>query len=145
MASLSIEIADAVANTLNTAPEATFSQRFQAIMRLLPQFELEKLTGLEVSVVPKAIEMTAASRTLSQVDVSVDIGVMKKLGRKTDAEAEPLMELVQEIIDYMHNRQLTGISNHAWIRAANEPIYAPDYLEQNLFVSVITLTYRVLR
>ena len=140
------QIADAVAAEINAAPQGTFNVEFEAQRMVLPSFELAELAELKVTVVPKSIEMTAASRTMSQCDVQIDIGIQKKLGKEVDAEVEPLMELVEQIAAYLRGRQLQGFLNAAWVRAANEPVYAPDHLaEQRVFTSVLTLTYRVLR
>ena len=144
--SLVIQIADAVAAEINAAPQGVFDLEFEAQRSVLPSFELSELAELKVSVVPKAVEMTAASRTMTQCDVQVDIGVQKKCGKDLDTEIEPLMELVEQIAAYLRGRQLQGFPNAAWVRAANEPVYAPDHLaEQRVFTSVLTLTYRVLK
>lgn len=140
-----IEIADAVAGELNNAPADTFGLEFQARRTVLPQFELAELAGLKVPVVPKAVEITNISRSMSAFDVQVDVGVQKKVGKQIDAEVEPLMELVEEIATYLRGRQLQEFPNAVWVRASNEPVYAPDHLaEQRVFTSVLTLTYRVL-
>ncbi|HUU96240.1 MAG TPA: hypothetical protein VM487_10905 [Phycisphaerae bacterium] len=140
------QIADAVAAEINAAPQGTFNVEFEAQRMVLPSFELAELAELKVTVVPKSIEMTAASRTMSQCDVQIDIGIQKKLGKEVDAEVEPLMELVEQIAAYLRGRQLQGFPNAAWVRAVNEPVYAADHLaEQRVFTSVLTLTYRVLR
>jgi len=139
--SLATQIADAVAAELNAAPQDTFELSFDAQRTVLPSFELAELAELKVSVVPKAVEMTAASRTMSQCDVQIDIGIQKKLGKQIDTEIEPLMELVERIAAYLRGRQLQAFPNAVWVRAENEPVYAPEHLaEQRVFTSVLTLT-----
>jgi len=52
---------------------------------------------------------------------------------------------VEKIAAYLRGRQLQSFPNAAWVRAANEPVYAPEHLaDQRVFTSVLTLTYRVL-
>ena len=140
-----IDIADAVAATLNDAGEPGFSQPFTAERKALPAFELADLTGLHVTVVPKAVEITGASRSLCQYDHQIDVGVQKKTGTDLEADVAALCGLVAEIAAFLKQRPLTGLSGVAWVRTANEPVYAPEHLaEKRLFTSVLTVTYRTM-
>ena len=144
--SLAIDRADAVTAELNAAEAGSVNVAFTARRAVLPVFELAELSDLHVTVVPQAIEMTPATRTLVQQDVQIDIGVQKKLGKDLDGEIEPLMKLVEQIADHLRWNPLQNAMDAAWVRAANEPIYSPDHLaEQRLFTSVLTVTYRVLK
>jgi len=137
---LVIDIADAVAVAL---AEGSFSEEFTPERRVLPDFELADLAGLKVTVVPKGVEIAGASRSLSQHDVQVDVGVQKKVGSDLDAEVAALCGLVEEIAVFLKGRRLTGA---AWVRTANEPVYSPDHLaEKRLFTSVLTVTYRAMK
>ncbi len=60
--SLATDIADAVAAELNAAEPDTFGQPFTAARRVLPAFELADLADLKVTVVPKAVLSSGASR-----------------------------------------------------------------------------------
>ena len=146
---LVIDIADAVVAELAAASAGAFPQAFEARRMALPAFELADLTQLRVTVVPKAVEITGSSRSASQYDVQVDIGIQKKLsGNSTDLDTEValLCGLVEEIADYLRRRPLAAAPFAGWLRTANEPIYAPDHLaEKRVFTSVLTLTYRTLR
>jgi hypothetical protein len=123
-----------------------FSQTFTPQRRVLPDFALEELAELRVTVVPKAVETTAATRSASQQDVQIDIGIQKKLGKNLDAEVAQLCGLVDEIAAFLRRRPLQGVPYALWVRTNNEPVYAADHLvEQRTFTSVLTLTYRVLQ
>ena len=140
---LAIDIADAVAAELDGG---SFSQEFTPERRVLPDFELADLAGLKVTVVPKGVEIAGASRSLSQHDVQVDVGVQKKLGSDLDAEVAALCGLVEEIAAFLKGRRLTGAGCAAWVRTANEPVYSPEHLaEKRLFTSVLTVTYRAMK
>jgi len=140
-----IDIAEAVAAELNTAGLGTFSQDFTAQRKVIPAFKLEELEGLKVSIVPKAIEITAATRIGGQHDLSVDIGIQKRVGRDVDADVQALIVLVDEIAEYLRKRSLAGAPWATWVRCANDPIYVPEHLtEQRTFTSVLTLTYRAI-
>jgi len=140
---LVIDIADAVAAELDGG---SFSQEFTPERRVLPDFELADLAGLKVTVVPKGVEITGASRSLSQHDVQIDVGVQKKLGSELDAEVAALCGLVEEIAGFLKGHRLTGAPGTAWVRTANEPVYSPEHLaEKRLFTSVLTVTYRAMK
>jgi hypothetical protein len=147
--SLITDIADAVVAELNAAPPEAFSQVLNAQRRVLPQFEPEELSDLQVSVVPKRLEITGATRAASQYEIAIDIGVQRRLGRDLDAEVAELGTLVDQIADYLRRRPLSGIPGIpglAWVSTVNEPVYSPEHLaEQRVFTSVLTVTYRALR
>lgn len=148
--SLVIDIADAVTAEINAAPgsPATFSQTFTAVRKVLPVYELAELSDLKVTVVPKTVEITGSTRSVSQYDIAVDIGVQKKLAATPDidAEVEALGTLVDEIAEYLRRRKLTGAPFAVWVNTVNEPVYAPEHLaEQRVFTSVLTVTYRAMR
>ncbi len=137
------DIADAVVTEL---AGGAFSQSFTPQRRVLPEYELADLKDLRVTVVPAAVEISGASRSLSQYDVRIDVGIQKKLGKNLDAEVAQLCGLVDEIAEFLKRRPLQSATYAAWVRTANEPVYAPDHLaEKRLFTSVLTLTYRVMK
>jgi len=141
--SLVIDIADAVTAEL---AGGTFSQAFTPERRVLPFFELADLAALKVTVVPKAVEITGSTRSVSQYDVQVDIGIQKKLGSDLDTEVAELCGLVDEIAEYLRQRPLAAAPYAVWVRTANEPVYAPEHLlEKRAFTSVLTLTYRAMK
>ena len=142
---LVIDIADAVVAALNGS-----QQVFTAERRVRPNFELADLADLRVTVVPKGFEASVASRSLSQYDVQVDVGIQKKLaaGAEEDAEVATMCGLVEEVADFLKGKPLEGDGWRAsWVRpAVNEPVYSIEHLaEKRVFTSVLTLTYRVMR
>jgi len=141
-----IDIADAVAATLNDPGEPGFSQSFTAERKALPAFDLADLAGLHVTVVPKGVEITGASRSLSQHDHQIDVGVQKKVGSELEIDVAALCGLVEEIAVFLARRPLTGLPGAAWVRTANEPVYSPEHLaEKRLLTSVLTVTYRAMK
>ena len=139
-----IDIADAVTAEL-AAGAGSFSQSFTPQRGVLPDFELADLQDLRVTVVPRGVEITGSSRTMSQHDVQIDVGVQKKLGTDLDTEVAELVGLVEEISNYLKRRSLAAAPQACWVKTANEPVYAPDHLaDKRLFTSVLTLTYRLL-
>jgi hypothetical protein len=129
--SLVINAADAVAAEINAAPPDAFGHEFIATRRVLPVFELTDLTDLRVTVVPKGVEISGSTRSTSQYDISVDVGVQRKLtsdGGEVDAQIESLGELVDRIADYLRRRPLMSFPGLAWVSTRNEPVYAPEHL-----------------
>ena len=143
---LVIDIADAVTAELNAAPAGTFSRPFTAARRVQPLFELSELAELKVSVVPKALELSTAGRGIRQHDVQVDVGIQQRLAGEVDDEVPELVGLVEQVVRYLWARPLAAVPAAAWVRAEQQPLYAPEHLlERRLFTGVVTLTYRVLR
>ena len=140
------DIADAVAAELNGADPGTFSEAFTAERRVLPQFDLEDLAGLKVSVVPKAVEIIGATRDTSQYDIAVDIGLQKKLGADLDVEVAALGTVGDEIADFLRQRELAATPWARWVGASNDPVFSPAHLaEHRSFTSVLTVTYRAMK
>ena len=143
--SLVLDIATAVAVELNAAPQGTFDPAVQAVCSVLPVYDLTQMADLKVTVVPKGVQITGATRAASQFDVQIDIGIQKKLGNDLDAEVAALLDLVDEIAQYLRKRPLASAPHAAWVSTVNEPVYAPEHLAgKRLFTSVLTLTYRAI-
>lgn len=136
---LAIDIADLVADEINSG---SFGEEFLAARDVLPEFDLSELFNLKVTVVPKSVEITPATRDLNYFDVAIDIGIQQKIGKDTDAEVARLSDVVSEIVLFLNKRDIE-IAKFKSI--ANEPVYIPEHLsEKRLFTSIITVTYRTL-
>ncbi len=147
--SLVTDIADAVAAEINAADPGTFGQAFTAQRKVVPAYEVAELTDLKVTVVPKALEISGSTRSASQYDITVDIGIQKKLppgSEASDEQVETLGTLVDQIAEYLRRRSLGAAPFAAWVSIVNDPIYAPEHLlEKRVFTSVLTLTYRAMK
>lgn len=136
------DIADAVVADLNTG---SFSQAFNAARHYLPEFELDDIKDLRVTVVPKAVAIQAIGRNSNQHDVDIDVAVQKKLTKTDATEIDPLLALVEEIADRFRFKRLMS-PDAVWIRTQNEPVYAQEHLDQfRVFTSLLTLTFRIIR
>jgi len=137
------QIADAVVASLNAAP---FSLPFTAERRYQPVFELSQLQELRVSVVPKSLTATAATRSDAFFDCAIDIGIQRKVNADDPAELDALMRLVEEIGYRLRGQPLAGLPAAVWLALENDPVFAPEHLEkERVFTSVLTVTYRVRR
>jgi len=144
------DIADAIVAALNLPAEergAEWSADFTAARAYVPTYELADLAELRVTVVPRGIELSLASRVEAQRDVQVDVAVQQKLAWASNAEVDALVGLTEEIAEYLRGRrrfELAGGGVALWVRTENVPIYSPEHLaELRTFSSVLTLTLRV--
>ncbi|HQL54905.1 MAG TPA: hypothetical protein PLQ87_09375 [Phycisphaerae bacterium] len=138
-----IALADAIVASLNGA---TFSMAFQAERGYRPAVELPALQAVKVTVIPKSLAISAATRADGFYDCAIDIGVQRKVDVDDPAALDELMKLVEEIGDHLRYHKLDGFALAAWLALENEPVFAPEHLEQHRqFTSVLTVTYRVRR
>lgn len=141
-----ITISDEIVETLN---DATLSQSFAATRAYAPIFckqdeeGEDELATLRVTVVPSLL--TVAARDLAPRDGfewEIAVWVQKRV-ENTTAAIDPLMNLMEEIIDLFRvwrtrpNTRLIGIEA--------SPV-SPEWVDtQRAFASAITLTVRVTR
>ena len=144
-----IDIAEAVVAEINDAgvlPTGVAAQRYY-----VPTFELKDMDTLHVSVVPRAVAIQPMGRAYCQHDVQIDIGIQQRLppGSGPDDQQntiDALMQQVEQISDLLRAKRLTQLPGAVWLRSQNDPIYAPEHMDQlRQFTSVLTLTYRVTR
>jgi hypothetical protein len=140
--SVVVDIADKVVEELNAG---SFSQPFTAERAYLPCYALEDVKDLRVTVVPKAVDIQAATRTSNQQDIEIDVAVQQKLTAADNAEIDPLLALVEELADHFRFKRFAS-PDAVWIRTRNEPVYAQEHLDRfRVFTSLLTLTFRTFR
>lgn len=141
--SVVIDVADAVVASLNVG---SFPLPFTAVRKYLPAVELSDLAALNVTVVPKAVEITAATRTSSYFDCTIDIGIQQRVNPDEPAELDALADVAEQIVDHLRLRPLDTLPAAAWMSIAHEPMFVPEHLDQQrVFTSVVSVTYRVRR
>lgn len=134
------DIANAVVDELNAGD---FPLAFEATTTLLPSFELKELQTLKVTVVPRSQVFQRANRSQTAREIEIDIGIQKKFS--SDREAEPLLSLVEEIAAHFDGKRLVQFDRAICSHIANEPVYAPEHIQQyRQFTSILTLTFKVL-
>ncbi len=135
-----IDIADEIVTKLNVP--STFTQEIIATRQLVPRFELEKLKDLTVTVVPKDLGAVMFDRINLQKECRIDVAIQKKLDSLEDSEINPLMDFVEEILNFFNTERVFGSS--FWTEIENEPIYSPEHmLESRVFTSVLTITFKI--
>ncbi len=145
MSSVLVTIAEAVKDSLNAAPDGTFSQSFTATRAYDPLWELEDLGTLRVTVTPASYDSTAADRARNQDELTVHVAIQKHLGDDAQANTVPdaLMDLVQEIADYLDR---TAQGDAQWLRTqVLTPYSVAHWRQKNAFTAVLAVTYRLTR
>ncbi len=137
-----VDIAEAIKEELNAT---TFFDPFEATRAYVPQFTLEEMEDLHVTVVPKTLESTIEARNRQRREYEIDIAVQLRLIDETNGVIDKRMDLVEEIMDHFRALDFTlpdALGLAQWIRSKNEPIFAPEHIDQlSQFTSIITLTY----
>jgi hypothetical protein len=140
-----IDIADALvtelaAFTLDTAHPVTVVRAYA------PQATSGELSAITVTVVPKGTDEALIDRTRAALRHSIDIAVQQKIDTTSNSEADALMALVDGIAEHLRkSRVLSNVSAY-WVECVRTAIYSPEHWrEQNVFTSVLTVTYQVLQ
>ena len=132
--SLPITMADAVLQKIKEA-----FHDIQAERHYVPSLELKETKETRIIVVPKEIGYERASQSHNNVQVAVDIALMKKFQKGDAAELDPLCDLVEKILKLFDGKPL---GDALCLKAQNVPIYAQEHYEKwRQFTSLITLTF----
>lgn len=147
MATLAVELAEAVKTRLDAL---TFTEEVVIVRGYQPRYDAALPQPVQIAVVAKGEEQQPADRARWRQDIQVDIGIMAKIADPDDAEAvDAVMEEVEVVkagLKAAAGRTLTLASGStaSLVGIANAPIYDPDLLKGNAFVSLVTATYRVI-
>lgn len=148
MMSVVIDIAEHVVATINAAD---LSQPVLAVRHYLPEFELQEMDQLRVSVVPAELDEEMADRSRDRAEYKIHVAIQKRVAKQDppglDTTAiDGLMTLVQEIDDLFRHKPLADFEQAHWVKTENRPIYDPRHLrEHNQFTSLLAFTFRVIR
>ena len=123
----------------------SFSQPVTVDRTYRPTRELADLADLRATVVPRGIELSSGSRGGPSDEYSVDIALRKKLAADGDAAADALMLVVEEVAAFFARRRMSAYDEAVWVRTENVPIFSAEHMEESaLFISVVTVTFRVM-
>lgn len=147
MTAVAVQIADAVVVELNAH---TFSQPFTAVRAYLPEYKLEEMGTLHVTVVPAEFSGEPSDRSRDREEHKLHVAVQQRFKPQDGAvplvSLDGLMGLTEEIRDYLRDRRLNGYPQARRIKTENKPIYDPKHLaELNQFTGLLIFTYQVVR
>jgi hypothetical protein len=138
-----LQIADSVTAQLNAAE---LSQEFVAERLYVPNFDLEDMKELRVSVVPRELTILAHDRTTSKYNARIDVAVQRKFDHGTNTEIDPLIALIEEIADLFRLKRLDSMPQARCIQVEHPVIYSHEHWEQyRQFTSLLTLTFQLAR
>jgi hypothetical protein len=85
---------------------AEFDFEFVAERMYVPNFDLEDMKELRVTVVPRDVELFPHDRAHNKYHCRVDVAVQKKFSKGTNEEIDPLVDLVERIADEFRLKRL---------------------------------------
>ena len=134
------QVADAVRDELAAG---TFSVPFKAIRAFRHDQTLPEGKELRVSVVPNAVTVTPAARGVCSYGMEIYVAVSKKVDRATPDVIDPLLGLVEEIVDFFRLRRLEKYPAALWVGIEVKPMVSSEHLEQlKQFTSLVCLSFR---
>lgn len=143
--SKAFDIVDAIVGEINrVASEVGFSQPLTASREVMPSLAMNQIKGVVVSVVPRSVELSQASRSSRLKRYKVDVAVMRRAQPQDDLNAlvETMVDLTNEIREALSGQEMSGA---VFIGDAIDPIYSLEFLmQQRTFLSVLRLDYGAL-
>jgi hypothetical protein len=112
----------------------------------VPNFDLEDMKELRVSVVPRDVELLPHDRAHNRYHCRVDVAVQKKFSKGTNEEIDPLVDLVEKIADEFRLKRLVSFQAARCVKAEHAVLYSSEHWEQlRQFTSLLTLTFELAR
>jgi hypothetical protein len=139
------QLADDLVTALNAQ---TFSQDVNASRYLLPMFQLEELTTLKVSVIPRGRNKQLMSRSSNQLIHNIEIGIQQRMDDVNDStETDPIGLLVEEIEDYLLGLEVNGATCTEVMNVlADDSIFAKEHIQSNkVWTTVIVASFQEVR
>ncbi len=135
------DVADAVTAQLNNA---SLGQTFTAERTYSPSYVVDEQPGLKVFVVPSSQALAFATRSEDERSYTVMIGVYNAI---TDAASiDAMLDFVEGVMDCLNTNGRVTNPDGVLMDIKNEIAFEPSLLNQdNLFVTVVEVTYRLLR
>lgn len=138
-----LQIADSVTAQLNTAD---LSHSISADRLYVPNFDLENMKELRVSVVPRELIILAHDRATCKYNARIDVAVQQKFEHGNNAEIDPLVALVEQIADLFRLKRLDSMPEARCTQVEHPVIYSAEHWEQlRQFTSLLTLTFQLSR
>lgn len=138
-----IDLADELVTQINGN---TFETAITATRHYIARVELKDADSIKCFVVPRSMtEELAGRKTLREV-YEVDVAILKRFSTESNVNIDLMMELVQEVRDFLSFKKLTSVAGTVWAGSQVDPLWIPEHLENNRqFTSVIRVTYSRMR
>ena len=137
-----IQIADSVVAEINAGD---FSKKSLSAQRLyVPNFDLEDMKELRVTVVPREVEYLPLDRVSNKYHATSDVAIQRKFSKGDAKEIDPLVMFVEELADYFRLKRLNSYVAARCIKVENVVLYSTEHWTQfNQFTSLLTLTFEL--
>lgn len=137
-----IQIADSVVAEINAGD---FSKKSLSAQRLyVPNFDLEDMKELRVTVVPREVEYLPLDRVSNKYHATIDVAIQKKFSKGDAKEIDPLVLFVEELADYFRLKRLNSYVAARCIKVENAVLYSTEHWTQfNQFTSLLSLTFEL--
>ncbi|MFN3189147.1 MAG: hypothetical protein ACE361_01385 [Aureliella sp.] len=137
-----IQIADSVVAEINAGD---FSKKSLSAQRLyVPNFDLEDMKELRVTVVPREVEYLPLDRVSNKYHATIDVAIQKKFSKGDAKEIDPLVMFVEELADCFRLKRLNSYVAARCIKVENAVLYSTEHWTQfNQFTSLLTLTFEL--
>lgn len=137
-----IQIAESVVAEINAGD---YSKKNLSVQRLyVPDFDLEDMKELRVTVVPREVEYLPLDRATNKFHATIDVAIQKKFTKGDAKEIDPLIFFVEELADYFRLKRLNSYVAARCIKVENAVLYSTEHWTQfNQFTSLLTLTFEL--
>ena len=115
----------------------TFSKTITPRYAYAPDYDLDKVDGIYVDVIPMGTKRESVSRNTIENEIVIGLKVLKRA--ISISEVSEMLYLVEEIIDYMC---YLNIDNVLWVKTENNmPYFVEPYIQEHLFMTSIDITF----
>lgn len=141
---LVVQLADALAADLN---QAAFNKPLTAVVRFdteVDYTELDELEHIDVTVIPADKSRAREARAMHRDEMSIDLGVRRKVESKDDNTVRELLAVVEQIEQHCtdFSPDLNG-RRAVFMEIQTDPLFDPVELKTNhLFFSVMRVFFR---
>ena len=137
-----LQLSEKIVTTLN---DSEFDLEFTAVRTLFPFYELKDLSNLKVTVVPKSVNITTATRSSNEFDYQIDIAIQKAVKSPDDSEVTALTELALAIAKSFRNKVYEDIGAVCF-KQSIDPLYSVEHIQPpSVFTSVLTLNFKIVQ
>jgi len=144
-AHISRDVATKLAAALAAHSWVSLGTTVDVQMRRKPDYGLDELGSLIVSVVPGPVTFTTETRQMESADVTVGVVIARHVG--SDADIAAAEDFEQEVVDAIRSGSVaaSGLPDGAdWTEIANPVPYDPEALDaRNVFLGQVTVTYKI--
>jgi hypothetical protein len=147
MESIEIRIADALAASLRAATFTGALNCSSAKRRFVPDENVAASAGLQVSVVPGAVEVSNLTHGADLFEPQIHVVLARKFA--SDADIVALIELRTQIVDAIRSDKLPAATpampaGVVWMQVTNEVTFDRDAVaNQRVFIANIGISYRI--